>query len=478
MADVNTDVHVTGYSGNSETDIANRQGLCNQSSTESNSLPANNDFSSSCASVSHYTVQKSSNQTIEYRQLTNEGPTCFSAKVDTISCYKFDSESGGAERCIGSEKSNPADIKDKLGELWAALTGFDDPKPGDDTIIALVDSDASDQLLKTTLDSFAPYIGDSALASCIADKVTPFDGDSLLDVLKECAPLTDYVLEILEHERPSIYAEMVSYTEALSFKISPRAMLEDKIGYYQRQIEMNQRELLRYYLVYDTNAAALDSALNIYDSLAASSNDWAKERTYLLFRMNQADSAKSYANNLSGADTELSTFRSWIDVLHTIETDSAGMWKIQTDTTLESVVRSMADPENEYIEAAYARVLLHLVFGDTLYRTTYPHPAASKKSEVEEFFEEFEDYGLERLMVFPNPASEMITVNYLVSEEARYTALDIYSQSGRIVSSYELNPDKNTKEIGISNLSQGAYVCILRADGEIIDRQKLIVLNR
>jgi D-alanyl-D-alanine carboxypeptidase len=80
-------------------------------------------------------------------------------------------------------------------------------------------------------------------------------------------------------------------------------------------------------------------------------------------------------------------------------------------------------------------------------------------------------YALPEITMYPNPASDQVTINVSGSDEPYF--LRVYDLAGRIVLQKEI---RNNASIGISELQAGAYIArVSRVSGGLVNIQKVVV---
>jgi hypothetical protein len=65
---------------------------------------------------------------------------------------------------------------------------------------------------------------------------------------------------------------------------------------------------------------------------------------------------------------------------------------------------------------------------------------------------------------FPNPANEILTIEYSISEPA---LAELRSVTGHLIKIISLNEAKNTIDLNIHNLNNGIYFISLRSDNAL-----------
>jgi len=74
----------------------------------------------------------------------------------------------------------------------------------------------------------------------------------------------------------------------------------------------------------------------------------------------------------------------------------------------------------------------------------------------------------------PNPASNQITVKYLI-ETGDNAVLKLIHLTNGTFYNYMLDNNQDTKDIDLTNFSSGQYIVNLISSGQILDTQNLII---
>jgi len=77
----------------------------------------------------------------------------------------------------------------------------------------------------------------------------------------------------------------------------------------------------------------------------------------------------------------------------------------------------------------------------------------------------------ESLRVYPNPVSDLLTVEFNASSRGN-SVIDIISMDGRILMTQQIASGENRTEINVSSLSQGMYICRIRGNNNSIQFTK------
>jgi hypothetical protein len=84
------------------------------------------------------------------------------------------------------------------------------------------------------------------------------------------------------------------------------------------------------------------------------------------------------------------------------------------------------------------------------------------------------DFESDEFVVYPNPASEKITVQ-LKNKNDGITLIQIYDQLGRIIQTERFSNALSTGIIELNNLSKGIYFIEVTSQNNLIGRKKMMV---
>jgi len=73
----------------------------------------------------------------------------------------------------------------------------------------------------------------------------------------------------------------------------------------------------------------------------------------------------------------------------------------------------------------------------------------------------------------PNPASDFINVS--LSSEADFSNIDLINSNGQLVRSVSILSGDTQHSLQTEDLQSGLYLILVRAEGQIIDQQKVII---
>ncbi len=95
-------------------------------------------------------------------------------------------------------------------------------------------------------------------------------------------------------------------------------------------------------------------------------------------------------------------------------------------------------------------------------------------AEVTSTFEFFDDSNA-KLLAYPNPASNQLTINYQLEGNFKSAKIDIYDVLGQTVDSYLLNHLKGKLIINTTKLYAGVYFYALKVEGKTIKTERVII---
>jgi hypothetical protein len=77
--------------------------------------------------------------------------------------------------------------------------------------------------------------------------------------------------------------------------------------------------------------------------------------------------------------------------------------------------------------------------------------------------------------VYPNPATDNLTINYVIDGNANSARMDVYDVLGQQVASHVLNNSKGKINLSVNNLNAGVYFYSIKLDEKAIKTERVIV---
>ncbi|PCI99877.1 MAG: hypothetical protein COB15_03570 [Flavobacteriales bacterium] len=80
-----------------------------------------------------------------------------------------------------------------------------------------------------------------------------------------------------------------------------------------------------------------------------------------------------------------------------------------------------------------------------------------------------------QLTAYPNPATDNLTISYVIDGNANNARMDVYDVLGQKVTSHALNSNKGQVNLKVDNLNAGVYFCSIKVDNKAIRTERVIV---
>lgn len=158
--------------------------------------------------------------------------------------------------------------------------------------------------------------------------------------------------------------------------------------------------------------------------------------------------------------------------------DSAGLNLLRSDSNLADDMRLLANSNNWDFSCHNAKAAISYVFGDSILPVYYDEDETFSKRNIErKFEEEFEEYGSDIMIMYPNPATDEVVANILLDSALTNAHIEVYSLTGRRVQSIYLLENQHEVRLSVGNLQSGVYIYMLKIGDELVSRKKLTVIR-
>lgn len=345
-----------------------------------------------------------------------------------------------------------------------------------------------------------PYLSDEVLKEAI-NRQPPLPANTIEKVLLANAPLTDEVMAEAVNRQPALPVSTMNKINAAQTGISPRRELEKQIDAYETLRDEHKKAILHSFLHDTTEISENDSLFGFvaqWDSVAAFlerekiTNPCAKTRedknrerdnqrklisTHIArrdFTKAQQEIAELQVKEGSNCDYCKLSSR-----LITLEQSPENKYKLKTDMAAKAEVEQIANSGTKQQEETNARALLAFVFEDSLPFIAEPliFGTQQRLGHIEENPEnlpaEAQSEQAVQLVVYPNPASNLLTVEYQNADYGKYL-FRIEDISGRVIlDEWQVTNSKN--EIKISDINSGIYFYSIVVNNNTIARNKIII---
>ena len=82
-----------------------------------------------------------------------------------------------------------------------------------------------------------------------------------------------------------------------------------------------------------------------------------------------------------------------------------------------------------------------------------------------------------KLVGFPNPSSEKVTLAYSLPEGTQFGTLRLYTQTGELVKEFKVSNQVDHLELPVSEYNSGTYFYELQAGGSSSGGKKMVVIH-
>jgi hypothetical protein len=86
-----------------------------------------------------------------------------------------------------------------------------------------------------------------------------------------------------------------------------------------------------------------------------------------------------------------------------------------------------------------------------------------------------DDVVVSAFNVYPNPATDNLTINYTVDGSVNNARMDVYDVLGQQVASHALNSNKGQINLSVDNLNAGVYFYSIKVDEKAIRTERVII---
>jgi|GEM_PF-1063259 len=334
-------------------------------------------------------------------------------------------------------------------------------------------------ILRDQLLSASPYLSDTVMVSA-AEKEDVLPNSIITEVLaaNPQSVRVENVLNTLDARlNPPSENEMASL-HANDTIIGAKEILESKQAYYASNMQEAINGLSRLYMS-DSLLIDINDSIKVALSVINSPDSYYKQA---FCNYNSGDSTEvlnmlvqiPYSFELSTYQTEIhSGYESYFDLL--LELSSQGKRPTEVDSTQKSQLYSIMQNTNEILQA-YCRNMLIVTDGLT-YNEPYifPDTASTKSTQVKK-----PDFGdlfftsSDFLRLYPNPASDYITIEYQLPYESKEGTIEIITLNGQKIEVIPLSNNWDQKTIDLRKYNSGSYVIRLWTGRKVLESEKFI----
>jgi hypothetical protein len=162
-----------------------------------------------------------------------------------------------------------------------------------------------------------------------------------------------------------------------------------------------------------------------------------------------------------------------------IEMKSADKTETEFFKSREAAIRAIATDNEDYTGKAMAKGILAVVFNEypTISVEPLEEPVNPKSLATEEdkTTTVTDNFVIEQFVVYPNPASEQVSIAYYLNNNVNTASIEIINSIGQVVSTTMLNGSTGTIQINTSEFAKGIYMITLFEDGIKTRQEKLVI---
>jgi hypothetical protein len=258
-------------------------------------------------------------------------------------------------------------------------------------------------------------------------------------------------------------------------------ILSKDIEWLMNEIQLLENQLYKAYQLYELKDQLLDLLINSKSSESTKilTELYLKNQDYTTCR-NSIDSImpitkrEIYYINPESAEIRLHENETFVKYMYT-NLDMA-----EAEKTIMTADQKYIDSLQEVVDAD---MKISVRAGQELSERThvyYEYPivknfGGEKSMKIKNKAQEIEKVQFE---VFPIPTNGLLTVNYIIPENALNAKIEIFDLTGKLIEIYsDLIIGANTLQIDLSNFENGLYTCVYKIDGKQISSKKITVIK-
>ena len=128
--------------------------------------------------------------------------------------------------------------------------------------------------------------------------------------------------------------------------------------------------------------------------------------------------------------------------------------------------------ENDVAGSVYAAILLDKARIEPMTEVIrLPEPAVGKKNAVVDKTSKFNASFSEMVNIYPNPSSDFVYVEYILTNVNNYKSINLYNALGSLIKSYPLIQKAGYVKIDVTDLSAGTYIVSVGENGGKFSKQ-------
>jgi len=377
-------------------------------------------------------------------------------------CKKDISTGKGPIHAIGATKFNQG----VLQVLMPVYDGYINNAVGPQLATLIRDTTASSVEVRNALLDAAPSVTDNLLIRAI-QREPAMDGWHLAQALLANSPLKDVVEKVLkDSDYNQYYIDLVDAYQTDS--LAQRVIMGMDMVHYSMERDLAKDDLLRLYTIYDNDAPAWDSLLQMrteYPYCVSQCEDAA-----VLMEQGDYTAAENVLTGYSESDTaRFEMLKVALDMCVN-PMDSLGLTLNQI-----GLLEEIADNEDHRMSMTACMLLEYWHIRNCNMDTESPddlEPRSLRRKNASNDFGE-----IKALMAYPNPASESIRVSTMVPPDCLSLVLNVYDSQGKLIGTHNMLSVHGMLELDCSKWQTGTYVMELIGDNIKLGTNNVVVVH-
>jgi type IX secretion system substrate protein len=333
--------------------------------------------------------------------------------------------------------------------------------------------------LRDELLQASPYLSDTVMIAA-AEKEDVLPNSIITEVLSanpQSAKSDNVLLKLDERTQP-LNNNQLAQIHSNDTIIGNKELLETNKAYYSNQKAMSVYELARLYMSGTNKQGIHDSieyALTNINSTVASYQQafcryFSSDSTGVLNKLNNISSEFDFDDNQTAYH---GNYNNYFNVLLNLQSNNNTA--MQLDSSQKNQVYGIMNNTDGLLHA-YARNML--MFNDNLeYNEPYnnvPGTSSEKSLQANEYNTNINYFSKTYFQLYPNPASEYLSIEYSLNYGTTDAAIEIMSISGINITTVKLVVSSGSTIIDLRNWETGTYIVKLVAKGNILQSEKVI----
>lgn len=360
---------------------------------------------------------------------------------------------------LQSESNN---LKELIAQKEALIDG------GDTQYLLSVISSQSAGNVKNTLMTASPYLSDDVLLAYLS--TNPPAGHIKQIILANSPVSADVMAELNSMSLPKGIKNQITNAQV---GVSSFTYLQHEIGFLTATRNSIIDERIRLYLNDTIVINPIDSAIKIL-----------KEEDRELRKKQLCDAYIVKGDTIKANQTLLDIIASYgydnfckmAEIQIFLKNYPSSCYVVATDPNLKQQVETVAYDVNDRINCVKAEALLVLAF-DTLFVSEIEPLNPIGSGRMAEFTDENGTASAKvNVMLYPNPADGMVTIEFLSSDVnvEHYYTIEVFGVTGQLISSFKVSA-QTVYQFNTGDLSKGIYFVKILEGTALLETKKLII---